>query len=87
MTVATTGTDASAHFGRVRDSAGSRCWAFARHRMKERSDSESEQTVVLNPISWKGEKEIAFSWVFTLILAGVVSYVLYAILSRLLQAH
>lgn len=39
------------------------------------------------PISWKGVKEIAFSWVFTPILAGVVSYVLYAILSRLLRIH
>lgn len=39
------------------------------------------------PISWRGVKEIAFSWVFTPVLAGIVSYGLYAILSWALQTH
>lgn len=39
------------------------------------------------PMSWKAVREIAFSWVFTPILAGIVSFILYAVLSRLLQVH
>lgn len=39
------------------------------------------------PISWRAIREIVFSWFFTPVLAGVVSFVLYAALSRLLQVR
>jgi phosphate/sulfate permease len=39
------------------------------------------------PISWKAIKEIAFSWFFTPVLAGVVSFLLYTVLSWLLQVR
>lgn len=39
------------------------------------------------PITWKGIKDIVFSWFFTPILAGVISFVLYTILSRMLRTH
>lgn len=39
------------------------------------------------PTSWKAVKEIAFSWFFTPVLAGVVSFLLYTLLSRLLSVH
>lgn len=39
------------------------------------------------PMSWKAIKEIAFSWLFTPVLAGVVSFVLYTGLSTFLKTH
>lgn len=39
------------------------------------------------PTSWKAVKEIAFSWFFTPVLAGFVSFLLYTLLSRLLRVH
>jgi len=39
------------------------------------------------PMSWKAVKEIAFSWVFTPVLAGIVSFILYTVLSWLLRTH
>lgn len=37
------------------------------------------------PISRKGVREIAFSWIFTPVLAGIVSFLLYAALSSILR--
>lgn len=39
------------------------------------------------PMSWKAVKEIVFSWFFTPVLAGVVSFLLYTALSWLLRVH
>jgi phosphate/sulfate permease len=39
------------------------------------------------PMSWRAIKEIAFSWVFTPVLAGVVSFILYTGLSWTLHTH
>jgi phosphate/sulfate permease len=39
------------------------------------------------PMSWRAVREIAFSWVFTPVLAGIVSFVLYTVLSWLLAVH
>lgn len=39
------------------------------------------------PMSWRAVKEIVFSWFFTPVLAGVVSFGLYVVLSWLLQVR
>jgi phosphate/sulfate permease len=39
------------------------------------------------PLSWWGVREIAFSWVFTPVLPGIVSFILYTVLSWLLKTH
>jgi phosphate/sulfate permease len=39
------------------------------------------------PISARAVMEIAFSWIFTPVLAGMVSFVLYTVLSWLLRTH
>lgn len=39
------------------------------------------------PMSWKSVKEIVLSWFFTPVLAGVVSFVLYTLLSLLLRVR
>lgn len=39
------------------------------------------------PISWTAIKEIVFSWFFTPVLAGVVSFLLYMVLSKLLRVR
>lgn len=39
------------------------------------------------PMSWKAVREIAFSWFFTPVLAGIVSFILYKVLSWLIGVH
>lgn len=39
------------------------------------------------PVSWKAVREIAFSWFFTPVLAGLVSFLLYAVLTHLLHVR
>lgn len=39
------------------------------------------------PMSWKAVREIVFSWFFTPVLAGIVSFLLYTVLSLLLRTH